>query len=271
MATVLFVLANLSGLVGFLYPFLLPAAQSAGATRPDAPFLFFALTALCLLVLIADLTARELDARTVALMGVLAAVNAALRLAETTVLVMPGGFSPVFLLIILTGYTFGVRFGFLFGALSLLASALATGGIGPWLPYQMTAAGWVGLCAGLLPHTSRRVVRLGWLAGYGLICGLLFGLLMNLYFWPFMAGPTGGMEAGLSLGETLHRYIVFYGVTSLWWDAFRAAGNVALLLLLAEPLLRILERFQRRTTVVWEQSKGEGHGDSAVSSGCVHP
>lgn len=96
MATVLFVLANLSGLVGFLYPFLLPAAQSAGATRPDAPFLFFALTALCLLVLIADLTARELDARTVALMGVLAAVNAALRLAETTVLVMPGAFHPFF-------------------------------------------------------------------------------------------------------------------------------------------------------------------------------
>lgn len=79
------------------------------------------------------------------------------------------------------------------------------------------------------------------------------------------------MEPGLSLGETLRRYIVFYGVTSLWWDAFRAAGNVALLLLLAEPLLRILERFQRRTTVVWEHSKGEGHGDSAVSSGCVYP
>ena len=156
MGTVLFVLANLSGLVGFLYPFLLPAARTASGARPDAPFVFFALTALCLLVLIVDLTARELDARTVALMGVLAAVNAALRLAETTILVMPGGYSPVFLLIILAGYTFGTRFGFLFGALSLLASALATGGIGPWLPYQMTTAGWVGLGAGLLPHPSRR-------------------------------------------------------------------------------------------------------------------
>ncbi|HRU95545.1 MAG TPA: hypothetical protein P5195_09980, partial [Anaerolineae bacterium] len=122
MGTVLFVLANLSGLVGFLYPFLLPAARTASGARPDAPFVFFALTALCLLVLIVDLTARELDARTVALMGVLAAVNAALRLAETTILVMPGGFSPVFLLIILAGYTFGTRFGFLFGALSLLAT-----------------------------------------------------------------------------------------------------------------------------------------------------
>ncbi|NMC02564.1 MAG: ECF transporter S component [Chloroflexi bacterium] len=257
MGTVLFVLANLSGLVGFLYPFLLPAARTASGARPEAPFVFFALTALCLLVLIVDLTARELDARTVALMGVLAAVNAALRLAETTILVMPGGFSPVFLLIILAGYTFGTRFGFLFGALSLLASALATGGIGPWLPYQMTTAGWVGLGAGLLPHPSRRPVRLAWLVGYGAIWGLLFGVLMNLYFWPFMAGPTGGLEAGLSLGETMRRYAVFYSVTSLGWDAFRAAGNAALLALLAEPLLRILGRFQRRTVVEW-LSPGEG-------------
>lgn len=267
MAIVLFVLANLSGLLGFIYPFLLPATAGAGGARPDAPFVFFALTALCLLVLIADLAARELDARAIALMGVLAAVNAALRLAETTILVMPGGFSPVFLLIILAGYTFGVRFGFLFGALSLLASALATGGIGPWLPYQMTAAGWVGLGAGLIPHSPRRGVRLALLSGYGLVWGLLFGLLMNLYFWPFMAGPTGGLEAGLSLGEMLRRYGVFYGVTSLWWDAFRAGGNAVLLLLLAEPLLRILGRFQRRITIVWEPDGGEvENGDSAFSS-----
>lgn len=267
MAIALFVLANLSGLVGFIYPFLLPATAGAGGVRPDAPLVFFALTALCLLVLIADSAARELDARAIAMMGVLAAVNAALRLAETTILVMPGGFSPVFLLIILAGYTFGARFGFLFGTLSLLASALATGGIGPWLPYQMTAAGWVGMGAGLLPHSSRRTVRLAWLSSYGLVCGLLFGMLMNLYFWPFMAGPTGGLEAGLSLGEMLRRYGVFYGVTSLWWDAFRAGGNAGLLLLFAEPLLCVLGRFQRRITVVWMQSVGEvHHGDSALSS-----
>ncbi len=89
MSTTLFILANLAGLLGFLYPFLLPATAAA---RPAAPVVFFLLTTLCLLVLIAELGARELDARTVALMGVLAAVNAALRLAENTVLVLPGGF-----------------------------------------------------------------------------------------------------------------------------------------------------------------------------------
>ena len=251
MSTLLFILANLIGLTGFLYPFILPAMRISPQARPDAPVLFFLLTGACLLVLVADLTARELDARTVALMGVLAAVNAALRLAETTLLVMPGGFSPIFLLIILAGYTFGVRFGFLFGALSLLASALITGGIGPWLPFQMTAAAWVGMGAGLLPHAERRGVRVALLTGYGAIWGLLFGVLMNLYFWPFIAGAGGGWEAGLTLAETVRRYAVFYGVSSLWWDAFRAAGNAALMVILAEPLLKVLGRFRRRTVIVW--------------------
>lgn len=251
MSTALFLLANLAGLFGFLYPFLLPAAGLNPQARPDAPVLFFLLTALCLLVVVAELAAHTLDARTVALMGVLAAVNAALRLLENSVLVMPGGFSPIFLLIILSGYSFGVRFGFLFGALSLLASALITGGIGPWLPYQMTAAAWIGAGAGLLPSLRSPAGRLTVLAGYGALWGFLYGALLNLYFWPFIAGPGGSWEAGLTLAETVRRYLLFYGVTSLWWDAVRSLGNVALILVLGEPLIRLLHRFQQRALVIW--------------------
>ena len=248
MSQLIFALANLMGLVGFLYPFILPTLPGDTATQP-APLLFFLLTTLCLLVVISELTARELDARTVALMGVLAAVNAALRLAETTILVLPGGISPIFLLIILGGYLFGGRFGFLFGALSLLASALVTGGIGPWLPYQMTAAGWVGLGAGWLPHPETDGCRRLLLVGYGILCGLLFGFLLNLYFWPFIAGPGNGYPAGAAPGEIARRYLAFYVTTSLWWDLLRAAGNAALLGMLGEPLLQVLGRFQRRTVV----------------------
>ncbi len=254
MSPLIFGLANLLGLVGFFYPFVLPAA-----TQP-APLLFFLLTTLCLLVVISDLTARELDARTVALMGVLAAVNAALRLAETTLIILPGGISPIFLLIILGGYLFGGRFGFLFGALSLLASALVTGGLGPWLPYQMTAAGWVGLGAGWLPHPVQNGYRRLLLASYGIFCGLLFGFLLNLYFWPFIAGPGNDWPAELAPGEIARRYFAFYITTSLWWDLLRAAGNATLLGLLGEPLRQALGRFQRRTVVEYVESD-EGIGD----------
>ena len=61
--------------------------------------------------------------------------------------------------LILGGYVFGARFGFLFGAFALLVSALITGGVGPWLPYQMFAAGWMGLSAGGLGVSSATAVR----------------------------------------------------------------------------------------------------------------
>ena len=42
----------------------------------------------------------------------------------------------------------GSRLGFMMGALTMLVSGpLTAGGIGPWTPYQMMAAGWVGLGA----------------------------------------------------------------------------------------------------------------------------
>ena len=248
LSQLIFALANLMGLAGFLYPFILPAMNQGDAGQP-APLLFFLMTTLCLLVVISELTARELNARTIALMGVLAAINAALRLAETTIIVLPGGISPVFLLIILGGYLFGAQFGFLFGALSLLTSAMLTGGIGPWLPYQMIAAGWVGLGAGLLPHPERAAHRRLLLVSYGLLCGLLFGFLLNLYFWPFIAGSGSSWQEDLTLGTITRRYLVFYATTSLWWDLLRALGNALLLGLLGEAVLKVLQRFRRRTVV----------------------
>ncbi len=240
MSNLLLWLANLIGLIGFSYPFLGLAADPAAAS-----VLFFGLVSVALALVVVDVASRDLDARVIALMGVLAAVNAALRLVETTLLVMPGGFSPVFLLIILVGYAFGGRLGFLYGALSLLASALVTGGLGPWLPFQMMAAAWIGLGAGGLPHPAHPRLRDALLAGYGALWGLLFGALMNLYFWPYFSGAEG-WTAGLAPGEALRRYAAFYLVTSLGWDALRAVGNVVLLMALASPLLRILERFRLR-------------------------
>ncbi len=40
------------------------------------------------------------------------------------------------------------------GVYTIVVSALITGGVGPWLPYQMLVTGWVGMSAGglrLLP------------------------------------------------------------------------------------------------------------------------
>ena len=244
------IVASLIGLAAFLYPFFLPSLPSDGmaAHSSDAPLLTVLLLGLCLSAVFADLAGRQMTSKLVAVLGVLTAVNAVLR-------AMPGlaGFNAIFVLPILTGYAYGPTFGFLLGSLSLLVSALIGGGVGPWLPYQMFATGWIGLLAGLLPqfpsHRRRETIML---ALFGGILGLIFGAIMNIWFWPFMQGGAGAtaedgaFQAGMSAREAVRNYVVFYVVTSLWWDAARAAGNAVLILLFGGAILRVLRRFKRR-------------------------
>jgi len=82
---------------------------------------------------------------------------------------------------------------------------------------------------------------------FAFIWGLLYGAIINLYFWPFAVGPVEqSWTSGIGLGETLARYAAFYVVTSLGWDLMRAVGNVALILTLGTPTVRALARFRRR-------------------------
>lgn len=241
-------IASLVGLGSFFYPFFVPrqgAGSQAMAHAHDAPLVFVVLVVLCLGAVLSSLAGRQLNAKLIAALGVLTAVNAVLRGVPG-----PAGFTLVFILPILCGYVYGPTFGFLLGVFSLAVSAFLGFGVGPWLPYQMFAAGWVGLLSGLLPHLERHprteAVRL---AVWGLLLGLAFGVLMNVYFWPYVFSPTRSeiyWQPGLSLGESLKRYAAFYAFTSLWWDLPRAAGNFVLLLLFAAPVLRLLRRFQRR-------------------------
>lgn len=70
---------------------------------------------------------------------------------------------------------------------------------------------------------------------------------MNLWFWPFAVGPMQmHWTPGITLWETVQRYLVFYVVTSLAWDMARALGNVVLVAVAGAAILRVLRRFQLR-------------------------
>lgn len=253
---------TLIGAAFFLFPFWAPAlspsaALGAGSGGSGAPavvegrtslLLFSAAVAMILLAILSE-AQHGLTTHTIAMLGALVGLNTALRMIDN-LLPLPGGFSPVFLLITLVGFVFGARLGFLMGALTLLVSdPVSPGGLGPWTPYQMLAAGWAGMTASLLPRRSPlwilALVGAGW--------GWLYGALTNLYFWPYALGaPDISWNPALGAAETLARYGRYYLVTSLAWDTMRAAGNFALLLLLGTALIRVLERFRRRAAVVWE-------------------
>ncbi len=268
-------LSTTIGLLAFLAPFFGPIAQGGGmqtAGGTTAPLLLTALVGLCFLALLFEVQGAMLGARSVALLGILVAINATLRFAEVAV-PGPGGFTPVFLLIILGGVVYGGKFGFLLGAMTLFVSAIITGGVGPWLPYQMFAAGWVGLSTALLRPLIGRVgieghrLELVVLAGFGACWGFAYGAIMNLWFWPFSAGPADQYWVpGIGVAETLRRYLAFYLLTSLVWDALGALGNTLLIVCFGAPILRALRRFRYRLTYVYRPDTGahSGTGDSIV-------
>jgi energy-coupling factor transport system substrate-specific component len=245
-------LTSVVGAVAFLYPFFVPppAAGEEAAHGADAPLIMVLLVGLCLLVLLADLETHRLDARQVALLGMLVATNALAR-----PLPGPSGFSALFVLPILGGYVFGGGFGFLLGALSLLVSAFLTAGVGPWLPFEMYALGWAGLSAAWLPQALARRHPGGeraLLAGWGCLVGVLYGALTNLWFWPFAtgAGDPTAFDPATGPGGTLLHYLAFYVATSLPTDLVRGLGNGLLLALLAAPLLKLFRRFHERFTFI---------------------
>ena len=89
------------------------------------------------------------------------------------------------------------------------------------------------------------------LAAWGVFWGMAYGIVINLWFWPYVFGPTQASmywQRGIGLRETLSRYLAFYALTSSWWDTGRALGNALILALFGAPLLRLLRRFGKRFT-----------------------
>jgi energy-coupling factor transport system substrate-specific component len=231
------------GLVAFFWPFLIePGAALDSSHSGDAPFLFVLLLPLLAAIVLAELTSGSLDAKSVAMLGMLSAVGGALRALG------PGtaGLEPSFAVVILGARVFGAGFGFVLGATTLFTGALITGGVGPWLPFQMMAAGWVGFVAGSLPraHGRAEVLLLG---VYGTVAALAYGWVMNIWFWPFASyGPEVSYVPGDPVLENLRRYAVFYLTTSLLWDVGRAVMSFLVLVLAGSAILRALRRAGRR-------------------------
>ncbi|WGX99434.1 ECF transporter S component [Nocardioides sp. L-11A] len=229
----------------------------ADAERVDPPFLFLLLLPVILGVVLAEMSEGGMDARVLAVLGVLSAVNAVLRLASAGT----AGLELVFFLLILGGRVFGAGFGFVLGCTSLFASALMTAGVGPWLPFQMLVAAWVGMGAGLLPRRIRGRGEIALLAAYGVVSAYLYGLLMNLQGWPFMAGvQVPGQDSteisyvpGAPLLDNLHHFVVYTLLTSTGgWDTGRAITNALAIVLLGPAVLVTLRRAARRARIAPE-------------------
>ena len=241
----LLVVANIAGAFAFLWPFVAPLALNGARVEAlgAGPILVVLLVCVGSLLFL-ELGRGALGPKTVALIGVLGAAMVALRL--------PGfiaGFSAMFIVVLLGGNAFGPSFGFTLGAVGTFASGIFVGGLGPWLPFQMAAVGWVGLGAGFLPQHGWPI-RIAALATYGFVIGFAFGAVMNLWSWPYIAGSAEvGWDPRAGAMANLRSYGTYYVATSFAWDAFRAVGNAALVIVLGRPLLKTLDRAARRMSL----------------------
>ncbi|MFD5132395.1 ECF transporter S component [Streptomyces olindensis] len=239
-------LVSAVGVAGFGWPFLAPPTSRLSAHAQDAPWLFAGLLVLLVAVVAAAISESGLGPKAVAMLGVLAATGAALR----PIGAGTAGIEPMFFLMVLSGRVLGPGFGFVLGSVTMFASALLTGGVGPWLPFQMLAMGWFAMGAGLLPGPDRLRGRaeLALLAAYGFLAAFAYGTIMNLAGWPFMSALASNVafDPHAPVATNLARFLAYCLATSLGWDLGRAVVTVVLTLTLGPAVLRALRRATRR-------------------------
>jgi energy-coupling factor transport system substrate-specific component len=141
------VLVSVAGLGMFAWPLFVHSTNGI-AHSADAPFIFVALLPGLIAIVLSEMTAGRIDTKTLAMLGVLSALGAVLRPMGAGT----AGIETMLFLLILAGRVYGPGFGFVLGSTAMFASALLTAGVGPWLPFQMLVAAWIGMGAGLLPR-----------------------------------------------------------------------------------------------------------------------
>ncbi len=231
---------SILGLFSFTWPLFLPDLDNSFLHGDNAKYVAALLLPVALLLFLIEINHGALDARAVALLGVFSAIISALRLVGAGAI----GIEPIWFFLILVGRVFGPSFGFTLGVISIFISGLISGGIGPWLAFQMLAGAWVAMFAGLLPKRITGKMEIFLLTLYAVIATQVFGILMNLQLWPWLLGTDTQLSfvAGDSVLANLHRFFIFHVATSLAWDIPRAVFTVILIITTATPILVTLKR-----------------------------
>jgi energy-coupling factor transport system substrate-specific component len=206
-------------------------------------FFWIAIAAAFALVIF-EISSARLDAKSVALLGVLAALISALRPLGAGAV----GIEPMWFVLILSARVFGASFGFLLGIISMFASAVLTGGLGPWLGYRMFAAAWVGMAAGLLPKKVSGRSEIAMLLLFGVLAAGAFGVLMDLQFWPWALGGNTQLSyiPGGPIADNMSRFITFHFASAMAWDIPRAVFTCLLIGFTGPSVLSALRRTYTR-------------------------
>ena len=193
--------------------------------------LSFALVSVSLLFLLFRFESRNVEARELVLLAVLAAIAAVGRVPFASI----PSVQPTTFVIMMSGYVFGAESGFMIGTLAALASNMILGQ-GPWTPWQMASWGLVGFTAGYLRNTGIMNRKWGRIL-FGIVWGYLFGWIMNL--WGFFSFTQ-------STGTINFDVVLTYFAGSALFDTLHSISNVFFLVVFGDAWIKILTRFKRK-------------------------
>ncbi len=246
-------LVSLVSLLAFTWPLYLPESAFGLAMTQDRYWVFFLVIPLALFFLGLEINRGKIEISALALLAVLAALAAALRQIGAGAV----GIEPMWFLVILAARVFGATFGFSLGAIAMVLSALLTGGIGLWLPFQIMAASWIGLLAGSLPQRVRGRLEIAMLMVIALVAGMSFGFLMDLQLWLWLLGTETAISfvPGAGVEENLTRFVRFHFLTAMAWDIPRSILTATLIAITGAPILNALRRAQKRVVFLDDLSE----------------
>ncbi len=230
--------------LGFTWPFFAPNENAAD----KASWFFLTTIPIAVLLIVALIAQEELGSKNIAFLGVLTALVAALRPLGIGAI----GIEPMWFALILASRALGPTFGLLLGALSMTLSALLTGGVGPWLAYQVAAAALIGWGVGVIPKKIRGRREILALVLYGAVAAAFFGIAMDLQFWPWSLGQGTQLSyvAGAPLSDNLQNFLSYHFLSSMAWDLPRAILTATLIAIAGAPVLNALRRARSKSAFV---------------------
>jgi len=188
------------------------------------------------------------DARTVALVGTLAAFGALGRIAFAAI----PNVKPTTDIVLIAGFALGAAPGYVVGALAALSSNFFFGQ-GPWTPWQMAGWGLVGLLGALLARVSRGRIGRWPLAILCFPIGFAYTALQDCGDWVTYSDHSLA-QLGVYVGK------------GVGFDLVHAAGCAGFALAFGPALIRALTRFRQRLEVTWLPT---GSGGAALGAALV--
>lgn len=214
--------------VFLIFAVILVGMLIAGMWEKNWSFLAVTILFAALTFLYLDFERGSVSSREIGLIAVLGTMAAVARVPFAA---LPN-IQPTTFMVIVSGFVFGPRAGFMVGSTAAVVSNFFLGQ-GPWTPWQMLAWGLAGITAGVVRTFRPRIGS----AGMVLFCftwGYLFGWIMNLWFWTAFIHPLNWKS-----------FLAAYAA-SFWFDTLHALGNAGFYLVFGPRIIKVLERFQKK-------------------------